>query len=56
VISRFPAPVPAPGAKLKKRIMESESLRFGSAAIWNSFLQTYRQAGIAKRGETDFHL
>jgi len=34
--------------------VESESLRFGSAAIWNNFLQTYRQTGAAKRGETDF--
>jgi len=40
--------------KLKKQIVENESLRFGSTAFWNTFLQPYRRTGAAKRGETDF--
>jgi hypothetical protein len=40
--------------KLKKQIVENESLRFGSTAFWNTFLQPYRHTGAAKRGETDF--
>jgi hypothetical protein len=40
--------------EIKKRIEENESLRFGSTAFWNTFLQPYRRTGTAKRGETDF--
>jgi hypothetical protein len=40
--------------KIKKQIDENESLRFGSTAFWNTFLQPYRRTGAAKRGETDF--
>jgi hypothetical protein len=40
--------------EIKKQIEENESLRFGSTAFWNTFLQPYRHTGTAKRGETDF--
>src|SRR5277367_2924799 len=43
-----------PVGEIKKQIEENESLRFGSAPIWNTFLQPYRHTGAAKRGETDF--
>jgi hypothetical protein len=36
--------------RIEKQIKESESLRFGSAAIWNNFLEPYRHTGVAKRG------
>jgi len=29
-------------------------LRFGSAVFWNTFLETYRPTGVAKRSDTDF--
>jgi hypothetical protein len=36
--------------RIENQIKESESLRFGSAAIWNNFLEPYRHTGVAKRG------
>jgi len=41
-------------SEIKKQIDENKSLRFGSTAFWNTFLQPYRHTGAAKRGETDF--
>ena len=40
--------------EIKKQIEENKSLRFGSTAFWNTFLQPYRRTRAAKRGETDF--
>jgi hypothetical protein len=40
--------------EIKKQIEENKSLRFGSAPLCNTFLQTYCPAGVAKQGESEF--
>jgi hypothetical protein len=40
--------------EIKKRINENKSLRFGSAVLCNTFLQTYCSKGVARRGESEF--